>query len=84
MQRLKSLVFLQGMVPAFKWKGLQMCMRIHTGMESRRQRTISISAAAATQPTHASACMLLFPALCFTAGSLFQQVLLPHFLSVTG
>lgn len=51
------------LVPAFRWRGLQMCVRIRIDTESRRQRTVSISAAAATQPTLVYACMLLSPTL---------------------
>lgn len=72
------------LVPAFRWRGLQMCGRMHIGTESRRQRTISNCAAAVTQPPLAYACMLLFSILYFTTGSLFQQVPLPHSSSVTG
>lgn len=34
MQRLKSLASLQGMVPAFTWRGLQMCVRMHIDVVS--------------------------------------------------
>lgn len=63
----------QSLVPTSRCRGLRRCGKVCVGMESRRQRTI-YSVTAATQPTLAYACMLLFSMLYFTTGSLFQQV----------